>query len=117
MLGNLPLQFSMLVSARAGNRVRIGVTHGQNRVSQNKRLVLSGTGFLNSCLPKAETGVSQPGLGLESAYSRGPRIELELRYFRSLPRAVLHPGSGGSQGGLSREVQVGGCSAEGGTRG
>ena len=36
----------------------------------------SGTGFFGcSCLPKAVTGVSQPGVGLESAYS-GPRVEL-----------------------------------------
>ena len=45
-------------------------------MSSSFQLGSSGTGFFGcSCLPKAVTGVSQPGVGLESAYS-GPRVEL-----------------------------------------
>ena len=81
----------------------------------------SGTGFFGcSCLPKAVTGVSQPGVGLESAYS-GPRVELRPPVYPSpVIRADLvlvgavHLGGGGS---LRRHgYRVGDCSAEGGTR-
>ena len=79
---------------------------------------LYGTGFLNSCLPKAETGVSRPGVGQESSYS--PARESNSSTGRSKgvvevdPSPVLHPGSGGGQGGIG--LEVGGCSTEGGTR-
>ena len=81
----------------------------------------SGTGFFGcSCLPKAVTGVSQPGVGLESAYS-GPRVELRPPVYPSpVFRADLvlvgavHLGGGGSQ--RRHGYRVGDCSAEGGTR-
>ena len=81
----------------------------------------SGTGFFGcSCLPKAVTGVSQPGVGLESAYS-GPRVELRPPVYPSpVIRADLvlvgavHLGGGGSQ--RRHGYRVGDCSAEGGTR-
>jgi hypothetical protein len=73
-----------------------------------------------SCLPKAVTGVSQPGVGLESAYS-GPRVELRppghpppvLRADLALVGAV-HLGGGGNQ--RRHGYRVGDCSADGGTR-
>ena len=88
---------------------------------QGLQLGSSGTGvFGYSCLPKAVTGVSQPGVGLESAYS-GPRVELRPPVYPSpVFRADLalvgavHPGGGGNQ--RRRGYRVGDCSAEGGTR-
>ena len=88
---------------------------------QGLQLGSSGTGFFGcSCLPKAVTGVSQPGVGLESAYS-GPRVELRPPVYPSpVVRADLvlvgavHLGGGGSQ--RRHGYRVGDCSAEGGTR-
>jgi len=64
--------------------------------------------------------VSQPGVGLESAYS-GPRVELRPPVYPSpVVRADLvlvgavHLGGGGSQ--RRHGYRVGDCSAEGGTR-
>ena len=90
-------------------------------VSIFERLGSSGTGFFGcSCLPKAVTGVSQPGVGLESAYS-GPRVELRPPVYPSpVVRADLvlvgavHLGGGGSQ--RRHGYRVGDCSAEGGRR-
>ena len=81
----------------------------------------SGTGFFGcSCLPKAVTGVSQPGAGLESTYS-GPRVELRPPVhpppvFRAnlVLVGAVHPGGGGSQ--RRHGYRAGDCSAEGGTR-
>ena len=86
-----------------------------------KVLGSSGTGFFGcSCLPKAVTGVSQLGVGLESAYS-GPRVELRPPVhpppvFRAnlVLVGAVHPGGGGSQ--RRHGYRVGDCSAEGGTR-
>ena len=94
----------------------------QSRTTTRQTLLgSSGTGFFGcSCLPKAVTGVSQPGVGLESAYS-GPRVELRPPVYPSpVFRADLalvgavHPGGGGNQ--RRRGYRVGDCSAEGGTR-
>ena len=59
-----------------GRAPRSDASDQQHRRAQCGLLGSSGTGFFGcSCLPKAVPGVSQPGVGLESAYS-GPRVEL-----------------------------------------
>jgi hypothetical protein len=65
--------------------------------------------------------VSQPGVGLESAYFGGPRVELRPPVYPSpVFRADLvlvgtvHLGGGGNQ--RRHGYRVGDCSAKGGTR-